>query len=440
MQLIQQWNHPSLIYLLIPLMLGMMAYVYHDIWKRLRAYRVCELSKDYIRPSLKKFTLVCAAIVLCELAMVVFAIWILPKNIAFVSFLVVFTLEIVIIYSFKKAVHSYFYTKYIPKDVSANIKNFVITPNKYYYRILPWAFFVIMGLLILAVMGPEGGEKQTMLKRNPLTVTVAFDLSRSMNARDFQPSRLLAAKDEIQTLLSQSAGDEVGLVLFSDTAVIQSPQTQDVQTLLTFLNMADTETLPTHGTDLNKALEMALKTFDEVDDDYYQDTGSKARRVVLITDGENHTGDLDATLERYRERHVHVDVIAVGTENGAEVPDKSGMPLLYRHEPVISRLQTDLLQQIARKTSGTFVRYSTPEMAARSIINTWDAIRVVTKPRGYISSLYRVQLYHIFLYPAFGILILIMLYPSVIMVIDCFRHCKNSRHSEKDKPSEASHD
>ncbi len=433
MNIIQQWNHPNLIYLLIPLMLGMLGFVYHDIWKKLRAHQVCMLTQDQRIPELKKFAVVCTLLAVIAVIFIFFIVLVLPQTTAFISFLFVFTLEIIIILSFQVSVQNYFYSKYIPEKVTQNIDHFTVKPNKTYYRILPWAFFTALALLILAVMGPEGGEKQTMLRRTPLKITVAFDLSRSMNARDLQPSRLIAAKDEIQLLLSHSSGDEVGLVLFSDTAVIQSPQTQDIQTLLTFLNMANTETLPTHGTDLNKALEMALKTFDEEDDFYYKDTNIKTRRVVLVTDGETHTGDLKTTLKHFQDRRIHIDVLAIGTENGAEIMDQSGTPLQYEHETVISRLQTETLQQIANQTDGSFVKCTTPEMAANNLINLWDAIRIDTKPKGFISSLYRVQLYRIFLYPAYTIFILLLIYPMLMSVIHHIQKYKNTplQHSNR---------
>ena len=154
-----------------------------------------------------------------------------------------------------------------------------------------------------------------------------------------------------------------------------------------------------------------MRTFDEEDDFYYQDTGTKTRRIVLVTDGENHTGDLEKTLNRLAERQIHVDVLAIGTENGAEILNKYGVPLQYQHETIISRLQTDILKEIAEKTNGAFVKCSTPEMAAQSIINLWDSIRIETKPKGFISSLYREQLYRFFLYPAYFILVLTMLFP-----------------------------
>ena len=425
MNIIQQWNHPYLIYQLIPLMLAMLGSVYQDIWNKLRTHQVCMLTQDRRIPGLKIFTLVCLFSAIIAVIFIFLIISVLPQTNAFISFLFVYTLEIIIILSFQASVKNYFYSKYIPEQVAHNVDNFTVKPNRMYYRILPWAYFTAIALLILATMGPEGGEKQTMLRRTPLKITVAFDLSNSMNAHDYEPSRLIAAKDEVQMLLSHSSGDEVGLVLFSDTAVIQSPPTQDIQTLLTFLNMANTETLPTHGTDLNKALEMALKTFDEEDDFYYQDTNFKTRRVVLVTDGETHTGDLNATLKRYQDRRVHVDVLAIGTENGAEILDKSGTPLQYQHETVITRLQTEILQQIAKETDGSFVKCTTPEMAARYLINLWDAIRIDTKPRGVISSLYRVQLYRIFLYPAYIILVLLLIYPMIISIVHHFQKTNN---------------
>ena len=171
--------------------------------------------------------------------------------------------------------------------------------------------------------------------------------------------------------------------------------------------------MPTHGTDLSAGLKQALRTFDERDDLYFADTGYLTRRVVLVTDGESHSGDISEILSEYQKRFVHVDVIAIGTENGAEITDKLGRPYIYRGDHVVSKLQTDILKQIAHSTNGSFVRYDIPELASQTIIANWDAVRIGTKPRGLTSSIYRVQLYYLFLYPAYALLLILLLQPLI---------------------------
>ncbi|MBQ9394865.1 MAG: VWA domain-containing protein, partial [Proteobacteria bacterium] len=342
-------------------------------------------------------------------------VFLLPQSTPLASFSIVVGIDILLCIWLKK--HIVRQLREVEKNLEtekANIRAFSRRDETGSPYIRPIIYMLMLILMTLAIMGPEGAEKTTKLRRTPLTVTILFDLSRSMDARDITPSRLVAARDEVNELLEQSMGDEIGLVYFTDTAVIQSPQTLDVKSVQAFLNRAKTSDLPMHGTDLTKGLETALRTFNDDKDTAYIENDHGTRRVVLVTDGETHTGDIDVLIQKYVDRHIHVDVIAIGTEKGAEVPDENGKPMQYEGKPVISQLQGDILRSIAEQTDGIFVRYTTPVESSHVLIHNWDTLRISSKPRGFVSSLYRTQLYPWFLYPAYILLILFFIHPFLI--------------------------
>lgn len=432
---IQQWNSPQLIYLLIAVMIGMIAFVYCDIWKLFRAHHIkTTLASDKTQYPIRKFILkaVCGGIIVLTVSTAF--LYALPLSLPLASFLLAFLLDVALAGILLIWLHNQVKaSNLLPQPTHQNIENFT-SPNIIGTRFtVPALFLLISALLILAMMGPEGNERTTKLKRTPLKITLLFDLSASMTATDISPSRLDAAKNETQALLKQSLGDDVGLIFFTDTAFIQAPQTLDIDTLKSFVRQASPHDMPSQGTDINKALELALTTFDTNEDIYFRENNSMTRRVVLITDGESHTGDLNATLEKYLERKIQIDVIAVGTENGAEIFDSKQNPIQYEGKNVISTLQTQKLQDIADSTYGIFTKYRIPEHAVQTLIANWDAFRINAKPSGLVSSVYRVQLYHIFLYPAYLLTLLFFLHPILNLMLKPRRLKKVKFMAEKNK-------
>ncbi len=419
MNLIQEWSHPAFIYLLIPLMAVMLLYVRRQVWKYLRTYEIeSTLSKEML-PPLRPFVIrsICAEIASFVISTVVLIL--ITKNIPLLSFALILVFDVILVLGV------YFYEDslirrygYVSPQIVNNLTLLRGNSGIRFHSARPLLFGLTLCMLILALMGPEGPERNTHLRRIPVHSTILFDLSRSMNATDIKPSRLSAAKDEAISLLRKSSGDEIGLIYFTDTTVVQSPQTYDVESLGTFLAQADPAIMPGHGTDLNKALHAALHTFDANDDMFYLESGLDLRRVVLITDGETHTGDLDATLAIYKSRRIHIDVIAFGTLQGAGLKDDSGNELTYASQPVVSKLQKETLTHIAEQTGGIYTEFTVPEHAADSLIAKWDGARIDVSPgHAMLTSSYRIPLYHYFLYPAYALLCLFLLHPLMIALI-----------------------
>ena len=110
-------------------------------------------------------------------------------------------------------------------------------------------------------------------------VVVALDASKSMLARDVQPSRIDRARLELTTLLDDLKGDRVGIVVFAGDAFVQCPLTSDYAAAKMFLRAVDPEQMPQGGTNIGAALVLARQVFENAD------RGAKEKVVVLISDG-----------------------------------------------------------------------------------------------------------------------------------------------------------
>ena len=203
-------------------------------------------------------------------------------------------------------------------------------------------------LAIFSMAGPSWGFSWEKVDRRGVDLVVALDLSRSMLAQDVAPDRLTAAKREIRDLLSLLQGDRVGLVVFAGSAFIQCPLTLDYNAFEVFLSQMDPGWVPIGGTDLGAAVRTSVDTFI---------AGERSgRAVVLITDGEDHGGELREAEEEAKAEGVHVFVVGIGSPEGVPIPDGQGGFIKDGGRVVRSRLDEGALKELAMTTGGSYVR------------------------------------------------------------------------------------
>ena len=207
---------------------------------------------------------------------------------------------------------------------------------------------VALLLAIFSLAGPSWGFSWEKVERRGVDLVVALDLSRSMLAQDVAPDRLTAAKREIRDLLSLLEGDRVGLVVFAGSAFIQCPLTLDYNAFEVFLSQLDPGWVPIGGTDLGAAVRTATETF------IAQERSGRA--VVLITDGEDHGGDLREAAKEAKAEGVHVFVVGIGSPEGVPIPDGKGGFIKDGGRVVLSKLDEGALKELAMTTGGSYVR------------------------------------------------------------------------------------
>ena len=199
-----------------------------------------------------------------------------------------------------------------------------------------------LALAAFAVARPQWGSEERELTRLGIDVALALDISRSMTARDVEPSRAEAAAAGLQEMLDHLRGDRVGLVTFAGGAFARSPLTLDLEPLGQLIARAQNETaLVAQGTDLGGALEAATELLD-VDDP------ARTQVVVLISDGEDGAGELEAALDRTNELGIRVFTVAAGTSEGAAMDTRDGAG----GGGEVSRADLGTLEAIAARSGG----------------------------------------------------------------------------------------
>ena len=248
--------------------------------------------------------------------------------------------------------------------------------------------------LVFALGRPQYGETQTPVKREGIDIVFAVDASYSMLAEDLPPSRLERSLGEIGGILNRLHGDRVGIVTFAGTSLPTCPLTVDYGAVRIFLGGIDPWTVPTGGTAIARALRRSIGMLDE------SAAGSKA--VVLLTDGEDHEGDLLAAADEAAEAGIRIFTIGLGSAEGELIPlpegEGSGFKRDREGEFVVTRRDDETLRSLASKTGGrSFVLADDPNALDRIV----DALSGLEK-REYESKLLvvREERYVWFLLPA----------------------------------------
>ncbi len=209
-----------------------------------------------------------------------------------------------------------------------------------------------LALLVLAAAGPRWGEEVVRVSSQGSDIVLVFDVSASMDARDVPPSRLDEAKREALALLDGLAGDRVAVVAFAGDAVALSPLTLDASAVRLLIETLSSNTISTPGSDLGRGLKAALRVLPEGD--------ASAQGLVLFTDGEDLEGGLGPGGVLAQRRGVRVFAVGVGTPGGETIPvlDPNGHQIGVKQDlsgqPVVSRLDSEGLRELARRTRGQF--------------------------------------------------------------------------------------
>ena len=223
----------------------------------------------------------------------------------------------------------------------------------------PLHYLTLFGFAALAVAlaEPHWGEAWRSSRAQTRDIMVLLDLSHSMRADDIRPSRLDRAKYKIEALSDRLRGDRFGLIGFAGHASLQSPLTSDRDYFLAVLDAMDTDTIGTLGTNIAEAIDEAARVFAD-DDQGLGESARETRAILLVSDGEEISGDAVAAARR-ASIHARIYTMGVGDPAGVEVE----MPAIRatRLAPGIpqthmSRLDEDTLVRIADAGGGAYVR------------------------------------------------------------------------------------
>ncbi len=215
-------------------------------------------------------------------------------------------------------------------------------------------FVLAFVLLVIALANPQVGTRMEEVKQEGVDLFIALDVSKSMLAEDIKPNRLEKAKYEIGNLIERLAGDKIGMIVFSGEAYTQFPLTIDYSAANLLLDVIDVESVPNPGTAIGSAIEQAMKSFN------FEDPSTKV--LVIMTDGENNSGDAIEKAKEAIEKGVKLYTIGLGSPAGAPIPiyNANGQQSDFKRDRagnvVLTKLDEPSLQEIASIGRGKYFR------------------------------------------------------------------------------------
>ena len=199
-------------------------------------------------------------------------------------------------------------------------------------------------------------------------VVLAFDVSGSMAAEDFEPNRLEAAKAvAIDFVSRQPSTVKIGVVAFSESGLSVQIPTEDQTTIIDAIERLK----PQRGTSLANGIVASLNTianltgqepivgFEGADvpaplNGTPEISADQSAVIALLTDGENNMNpDPLAAAQLAADRGVRIHTIAVGSAEGTQ--------LTVNGFTVFTKVDEATLRQISEMTQGTYFNAQTED-------------------------------------------------------------------------------
>lgn len=210
-----------------------------------------------------------------------------------------------------------------------------------------------VALAFLAAARPQYGKGTRLIPATNVDVVLALDYSKSMFARDVEPSRIFRAKIEVARLVKELEGARFAAVAFAGEPM-GFPLTADGSAIAQFLRQLDPNEMPVGGTALARALEQARDLLRR--DPKAQE---HKRIIVLVTDGEDLEGDPVASARSIGAEGTTIHVVQIGGRTPERVPEigPDGRVLGYRSDrqgrPLTTALSAEGEQQLAAIAAAT---------------------------------------------------------------------------------------
>ena len=258
------------------------------------------------------------------------------------------TVAFLLVFIWKKHTQSKFASQVALKKLS---------PDRSFFK--SWLKLIILSLAIfsltLALVNPKIGTKIETVKREGVDVVFALDVSKSMLAEDIAPNRIDKSKQLITQIINSLGGDRVGIIGYAGSAFPQVPITTDFSTTKLFLNSMNTDMVSSQGTAITEAIKMA--------ETYYNDEDQVNKVLFIISDGEDHEGNISEIVNEAANLGIRIYTIGVGTETGGPIPYKRNGILQYykrdkKNQQVITKLNANKLNEIASKGNGKYINGS----------------------------------------------------------------------------------
>ncbi len=222
-------------------------------------------------------------------------------------------------------------------------------------------FAIAFFFFTIGMSRPQIGAKLKEHQTKGVEIMLALDVSNSMLAEDYSPNRLERAKLAISKLVDRLRDDRIGLIVFAGNSFVQLPITTDYVSAKMFLGSISTESVPVQGTAIGDAINTAIRSFSV--------QSEKSRAIIVITDGENHEDDPVAAAKQAADMGIRVFTVGVGSSQGEPIPMDGELLTDKDGNIVVTKLDEQMLRDIAAAGGGIYVRAENSEFGLNPIVD-----------------------------------------------------------------------
>ncbi len=222
--------------------------------------------------------------------------------------------------------------------------------------------------IIIVLARPQSTNNSRDVITEGIDIVMTLDISSSMEALDFKPNRLEAAKDVAAEFISSRPNDNIGLVIFGGESFTQCPLTTDKKVLLNLLQDIHTRMVE-DGTAIGSGLATAVNRI--------KDSKEKSKVIILLTDGVNNKGEVAplTAAEIAKTFGVRVYTIGIGTIGKAQIPVQTPYGTQLVEQEV--KIDEPMMKEIAETTGGKYFRATNKQ----SLKNIYDEIDKMEKTK-----------------------------------------------------------
>lgn len=232
-------------------------------------------------------------------------------------------------------------------------------PHTWRTRLVHLPFFLRTVLYVLAVIilaRPQTGSSWRTGQTEGIDIMMALDISTSMATPDISPNRITAARDVALDFINNRPNDNIGLTLFGGEAFTQCPLTTDHATLMQSFKGANcnlqNDGIIQPGTAIGMGIASAVS--------HLENSPSKSKVVILLTDGANNTGEISPLMatDMAKNLGIRIYTILLGSNSKVNVPVAQLPNGEVYTQQVDDTTDPSTLKQIANETGGIFYHAS----------------------------------------------------------------------------------
>lgn len=210
---------------------------------------------------------------------------------------------------------------------------------------------LMMNILIAAflIFAVSGLTFHVTAQSSSFSYVLAIDSSQSMEADDFDPDRITAAKQTAVRFVNEAPiGTRFGVISFSGGSKIESDMTErrdEIKDAIFGISISGFG-----GTDLYEAVLTSSNLL----------KNEEHKAVILLSDGQINVGNIDDAIDYANYNSVIVHTIGVGTVEGGNT------------QFGISKLDEDSLKGLAYNTEGEYFNSLDAENLSRTFTGLYD--------------------------------------------------------------------